>query len=76
MSNNLRHSEVVKKAGEATKAKYGRAHYSMMGKKGQIALKIKYGPDYYKKIRAIGVQKQKERMKPIIDKLADIINGE
>lgn len=49
------HKIVSRKGGMTTKEKYGREHYSAMGKRGAEAKLKMYGPGYFLKLSALGV---------------------
>ena len=53
--------------GMATKIKYGREHYSSMGKRGGKSKFAKYGKEYFIKLSLLGVA---ARLKKISDKKA------
>src|SRR6266511_4062258 len=57
-------SDIARKGGEATKARYGREHYVTIGKAGGRATKERYGPGHYARIGQIGVQRAAEVMTP------------
>ena len=48
---SLTSSEIGKKGGDTTLARYGLEHYSNLGKSAQKTIKEKYGPDYYRLIK-------------------------
>jgi hypothetical protein len=47
------HKAVSAAGGKSTLKKYGKKHYSEMGKKGAKTKLKKYGKDYFKKIRKL-----------------------
>lgn len=52
--------EMVKKGGESTKAKYGRDHYSKMGKK-TVENRRKQDPDYFKRLAQFGLEARRKK---------------
>lgn len=55
----MNHKEICSTGGKSTLKKYGKEHFSEMGKKGANTLKEKYGKDYYSKISK-GIKLKKE----------------
>lgn len=59
----MNQSEIWKLGGLSVLKKYGKAHFSKMGKMGARIQKKLYGPDYYKKLSAAGVKARQEKAK-------------
>lgn len=56
-------SDMGKKGGATTRERYGTSFYGKIngGNGARDILLAKYGPDYYKKIRQIGIKKRKQQ---------------
>lgn len=75
MKKNLKHSEVVKRGGQATFSKYGREYFSKLGKKSAKVKLRRFGTDYYKHLSELGVAARKEKKnKNLIQKVVEVIN--
>ena len=70
------HIDIVTKGGMMTKKKYGREHYSMMGKRSaKIRLK-RFGIEGFKKLSALGVaarQAKAQSKKSLSQKIGEVI---
>ncbi|MEK7180317.1 MAG: hypothetical protein AAB706_02480 [Patescibacteria group bacterium] len=56
------HRIIARKGGNKTLEKYGREHFSAIGKRGAEAKVRIFGPDYFTKLSALGVAARKAKL--------------
>ena len=73
------HKLVSARGGRATKRKYGKKHFSELGKRGGASKLKMYGLDYFKRLSALGVEARKKKAeekkelgKRIVEKLLSV----
>jgi general stress protein YciG len=73
---NLDHKEFSSRGGKKTFFKYGRKHFSEIGKKGMKTNIKLYGKEFFVKLSAAGVAARKAKRdaaKPLVEKIKDAI---
>jgi hypothetical protein len=60
MKKTIDFIEFSRKGGNTTMERHGSEHYTAIAKKAHKSITKKYGKDHWKKIRAIGVEKQRK----------------
>jgi len=74
--NTLTQIEFARIGGNKVLKKYGKKHFSEMGKKGAMANIKKYGTDFFKKLSLAGVEARKAKRdasRTVIEKIKDAI---
>ncbi len=70
------HRKISSRGGTSTAKRYGKDHYSELGKKGAEARLAKYGTEYYKELSRKGVEARRrkaEEKKSLTEKIVDFI---
>ena len=72
------HKEVSAKGGRKTMRKYGKKHFSKIGKRGAKAKLAKYGTEYFTNLSRLGVEARKKKAlakKGIIERVVEAVTS-
>ncbi len=73
----LTHKQFSSRGGKKTFKRYGKKHFSEIGKKGVKAKIKKYGTDYFIKLSQAGVAARKAKRdanRSLVEKIVDVIS--